>query len=271
METSSERLAQDYEDSAEAGRKFIRQYWSVLRQSTKDWLVSSKHYGEHGESRPIEYADRSDEIESLEYDLGVLERCAAIQLPARTSADVIIPSEVFGDEILTSAGAMVYRQRGHEPSFLRLALTAVRVHQMAQLQTSLPAVKTSKSDVAKLIGVFILGAFCMVGVLISPALIGSALTHAAKGDSDSATLSLYGLGFVLLLIGTLTNLGKTKQLTPDEVAYEGWLNLNPYVSGPWLAAGTGAGAYLENMMRKGATVPPIALDLCAVLTARMTE
>ena len=119
--------------------------------------------------------------------------------------------------------------------------------------------------------IFLSAVLTPILVLTLPALLGYAITSGAKGDMAGAVASCYAIGFILLLTAIMRNLGKEKELTPDEVAYGGWDALgNPYVTGPWLVAGVGTLAYLKGMMRKGAAVPPVALDLCAMLATRMT-
>lgn len=270
MELGDAALAQSYEDSSAAGRKFIEEYWRSFRQSTRDWLISSRHYDAHGQSQPLEYGNCLNEIESLEYDLGVLQRCVNAKLPTRQQVGAMVSSDALSDAVLSTASQMTYGQRGREPQFLRLALQSVRTHQIATLLTRLPAITNPRYPSLKLFRVVVTGGLLVLGVIASPAMLAGALASAAKGDAASAMIGLYGIGFVLLLAGDIKVLAKDKAPSPDELAYEGWFQLNPFGVGPWLDYGAGARAYLENMMRKGATVPPVAVDLCALLSQQVT-
>ncbi len=270
MVVGDESLVQDYNNSSEVGRKFIQEYWRSFRQGTRDWLVSSGHYDLYGQAQTVDAVDIKEAVESLEYDLGVLKLCATVELPTRQQVNSTISTDALSDAILRTAGDMTYGPRGREPQFLRLALQAIRNHQMAVLLTRLPVIETPKYPTLKLVRVVVTGGLLVLGVLASPAMLAAALTSAAKGDAGGAMVALYGIGFVMLLAGDMKALGKEKPESPDELAYEGWRQLNPFGVGPWLVNGIGAEAYLENMMRKGASIPPLALDLCALLSQQVS-
>lgn len=265
-------LAKSYEDSVAAGREFIHQRWREFGQQTEEWLTASGHFNERGKSQILEPAERSDDIERLEFDLGVLQRCVNATLPSRGKTDALIPAEALNYEVLSAAASMMYGNRSHEPAFLRFALAAIRMHQMANLLTHLhpePVLRTL-DGVYRLLGAVL----ALIFVLASPGLVGLAITSAAQGDGSAAALAFYGVALALLFAWYMKNLDKDTALTPHEVAYHDWLMLGVGIgvgAGPWLAGGAGTAAYLENMMRKGAKVPPIAFDLCAMLTARITR
>uniref|UniRef100_UPI00259106F3 hypothetical protein n=1 Tax=Accumulibacter sp. TaxID=2053492 RepID=UPI00259106F3 len=225
--TAVESLAQSYEANLAAGRAFIRDFWPVFRIGTKEWLIQSSHYDDSGHRRDLDYGEGSEEVERLAYQLGCLRRCVLVVLPGRGVAHGSpIAGEAAADEVLASAAAMLCGPCSHEPEFLRLGLQAVRQHQMANLLCRLPSLSGFGIPpvwAALRALLFFLSAFLTpILVLTLPALLGYAITSGAKGDMAGAIASCYAIGFILLLTAIMRNLGKEKELTPDEVAYGGW-------------------------------------------------
>lgn len=271
MEDTANALAKTYDDSAAVGRDFIRQCWSLMDAGARAWLVASKHFDEHGRPQQLNYGEGAEDAEQFFYEVGILKRCADSTLPYRSDANGVIPSEALNGEVLGAAGSLLHSSVGRDPSFLRLALSAIRQREIALLLTRLPALKKDRFPIVRAIGIF--GFLIFVGLLVlaSPALLGNAIASAAKGDTDSTVLALYGLAFVALMAGTLRNFSKLTAETLDEKAHAAWIQLHHMTLGPWQVTGVGTRAYLEKMIGDGILVPPVALDICAALSARMQQ
>ena len=270
MDANVEGIAKSYDEKDAIARKFIAQGWGKFEQQTKDWLIASKHYDEYGNAQLLANAERSSEIDSLETSLGVFKCCAEVILPARWKSGAVIAADALSDEVINAAREMMYSRYRHEREFLILAFMAVRNHQIANLLAfRLPLLKENWFSGFKLFLTLALAILNLILLLASPAFLGYAIASASKGDVGGAVSACYGLGFAVFIFCLCKNIAKETPLTGDEIAYNGWMSLDRY--SPWPVVGAGTAAYLKDMMRKGAMVPIVALDLCALLTARIVR
>lgn len=149
MDNIETSLVKDYDDTAAAGREFIRRNWRDLERAAKDWLVASKHFSEHGQPNSLNYGEGEENAETFLYEIGVLARAAdtVITLPAES-----IPPEARNDQILTAAGNLLLSPSTCQPTFLRLGLSAIRQHQLALASFRCPPPLTTKASSATLKG-----------------------------------------------------------------------------------------------------------------------
>ncbi len=265
MNDIAEGLADNYNLSQEAGKKEITRSWRALRPETRAWLTSTGHYNDRG--TPIQVESGEAEVEDLEYNFGLMIRCVEAKLPNRTEKGAPIPSEATNSEIPSALAALIYLPIGQDPVFLRRALLALQRFEMARLLCVLPAQKESSS--LQDIGRLAFGLFCLVLLLVSPAILAGGLVSAANGDYGDTSAALYALGFIAWMLNILRGLGKDGPGTIDEQTYKAWAALNPYQSGNWTVGGAGASAYFSEMSRKGLQVPAVAFDLCESLKAQV--
>lgn len=274
MDDAINELADDYEKSQKAGQEYIRKVWRFLKEGTKTYLITSSCYDQRGQRLEVEFGV-ADDIDTLESYLGSLNRCAECNLPSRTVENSTIQREAFSEDVLAACDEFLYRHQWHDPHFLRLALRALRIHKLANLMTRLPAIKEEKHWIflVKAISLMIYGILGFLLMLASPYFIGVALTSAAKGDEGGAVFALYFVGLAIFIFAHQKNFAKDigKPTSEDEVEYSEWYRLNPYAVGSWLSTGAGAKFYFQEMARKGVNVPPVAIDLCAVLEASVLK
>lgn len=250
------------DDPIAIGRAFLRDNWKYLRRDTKDWLSGSGYYDAHGTSLNSENRDYDREVEWLESEIGVLSRCVEAKLPTRSEKGAQIPGCAASDDVLEAAGSIIYLPQAQDPAFLRVALRAVKQHQLANLLTRLPPPRDQHLWTKPIVGLI-----SLVLVLASPMFLASAIVAGARGDLYAAMLPLYGLGITFFMAQWTRNLANPEARTVDELAYDGWFRLG-LLNRPWLCSGAGAAEYLKQMMREGVLVPLVALDLCEALEKR---
>lgn len=167
---------------------------------------------------------------------------------------------------MSSVVEMTFGPASSEPQFLRLAIEAVRQHQLASSLTRIVPPHNS-SPVFKSVLMAALSVCTVIGAFAAPYLFAKALHNVVRGDFDVAVLSCYGLAVPLFCYLWLKNLLDEQKQSVEEIAYRGWLLL-PHMDGYWLSTGDGAEVYLRQMVKKGVTVPPVAFDLLALLKRR---
>jgi hypothetical protein len=263
-------LADRYDVAVRAGQAALSRRWRSLGERTKELLTSAGYYTGSGERKPVELEnrnERADSIESLEYNLGVIARCAASTLPDRPLKGVALPPETNSEQVLTACSELLYLRQWRDAQFFRMALQAVAMSKFADALWRLP-VKESDWYVATK-GIGSVGLLAIYGLLFigSPLLAANTMVAAATGDSVGATVGMYGLGVVYLLSKFKQRLKGGQPTTPSEKAHEAWAGIlyRHYQTGGWLSTGVGAAVYLKGMMDSGVEVPPIAFDLCAAL------
>ena len=265
-------LADEYEKSVDVGTEFLSRCWRNLGDKTRNFLTASNFLGENGRPLPLDEREKLGEAEDLAYSLGVLQRCVNANLSRGTKkAPSSLPLVALKPEVLVAAGSLMHGYRNQEVEFLRLALMAIRQHQIATTLTRLPTFGVNGFD---FLGLLKLGLVLLhfLFLLLLPAFLGIALVASAKGDEAGAIFACYGIGVAYFLRRWVKNLSAESQLSNDELAYQYWLNLGGGIDdGPWLAGGPGAATYLAGMVRKGVKVPPVAIDLCEMLTARIVR
>jgi len=258
--TDSDLLTGNYDAFLSAGMGAISRNWSDLSEATRQVLLTSRHFNERGKVQTLDRESGDERIERFGYALGRIQRCASVKLPERSNWGASIPEEVWSSDVYGACAEILHDALGHETPFLRLALGAIKQHELATLLRRLPAPKRPH-----LWGHALFLAICIALVLAAPTLVAIALVSAGHGDVGGTALALYGLGFVLWMVKTLREMSKIAPTTPDEAAYFAWSWLGPYGSGPWTMTGAGAEFYLEKMARQEIRVPPVAVDLCAAL------
>jgi hypothetical protein len=263
MNDAAHSLANDYDKARQVGKKEISRSWQRLRPETRAWFVKSGHYTDRGALTHVEFTN--SDVEELEYNLGLINRCVDAKLPQRSEKGAPIPPEASSNEVQSALSSLIYLHCGQDPVFLRRALLALQRYEMARLLCILPVEKTLSSS--RNIGTALFAVFCFVLMLAAPAILASALVSIAHGNYEDTAAALYALGFIAWMLNIARGLGKDGVGTKDEQAYLAWSGMNPYQSGDWTAAGPGALAYFEEMMRKGLNVPAIAFDICESLKA----
>jgi hypothetical protein len=257
MNDVADGLADSYSVAQQAGKKEIGRSWRGLRPDTRAWLTSTGHYDDRG--GPLEADGATPELEDLEYNLGLINRCVAAKLRGPLKTGAPIPREALNSDVLGELSGLIRHPFGQDPVFLRRPLLALRSFEMAHLLNTLPTAKEHSSWRGA--GVIAFWLFCFVLLLLTPAILAKGLVSAAKNDYGDTSAALYGLGFAAWMLNILRNAGKPTAKTKDEQTYLVWLALQ----GDWTVGGAGASAYFEEMMRKGLQVPLIAFDLCESL------
>jgi hypothetical protein len=269
MDTNFQPLVDAYDRSQKAGKTVISESWKSLRPETRSWLIQSGYYSECGRAAPELPDDSADVVESLEYHLGTLALCSKALLPRRAEKNAPISLDAFNDNVPTSVSEILFHPYGLEPYFLRVALHAIRNHEMANLMERLPAL--AEFSTAKNLGKLAFIGFCILLLLLSPLVVAGALSSAFAGKFGDTAAALYGIGFIAWMLNIAKGLGEeapdNTQAGKDAQAYEAWRQLGPYGLGDWSLLGAGATAYFEEMQRKGLSVPIIAFDVAAALKA----
>lgn len=268
MSEDIENLPDTYGDARKAGQKEISRSWQRLSKDTRTWLLESQHYNEHGSL--IEAQSDNSDVEDLEFNVGLISRCAKATLPQRSEKNVLIPPEAHPSDFPSALSFLMYHPCGQDPVFLRQALHALQRYEMASLLCILPAEKVSST--AKNVGLFLFGGFILVLLLATPAILADGLVSIARGSYGDTATALYGLGFIAWMFNIARGMGKeaeTKTGTKEEKTYKAWAFLNYYQAGDWTAAGAGAATYFQEMRAAGLTVPLIAFDLCESLQAKI--
>ncbi|MDB5823671.1 MAG: hypothetical protein JWR21_2375 [Herminiimonas sp.] len=254
-----------YEIAQKEGKKEIGRSWQRLRPETRAWLVKSGHYTGHGSAAIM--VDTSSDVENLEYSLGLINHCIAATLPQRSDVSAPIPPEASSSEVKSALSSLMYLPYGQDPVFLRRALLALRSHELACLLCILPPEKVSSTF--RHVGTLVFCVFCIALLVVSPAILAGALVAIVQANYGDTVMALYALGFIAWMFNILRGLGKDATKTKDEQAYWAWSALNLYQSGDWTAAGAGALAYFEQMLRQGVQVPAIAFDISEGLKANL--
>ena len=269
MNTNLQPLVDAYERAQKAGKGAISQSWKSLRPETRKWLAQSGYYSEQGGAALELPDDSADSVESLEYHLGVLALCSDAVLPGRTEKNAQIPLDACKNDVPASISEILVHPYGMEPYFLRLALHAIRKHEMANLMERIPVL--AESSAAKNIGKLAFSAFCILLTLLSPLVAAGALSSAFAGKFGDTAAALYGIGSIVWMLNIAKAWGQeapdNSQAGNDKKAYQAWLQLGPYGLGMWSALGAGAFVYFEDMQQKGLRVPIIAFDVAAALKA----
>jgi hypothetical protein len=261
MNNIADALADNYNISQQEGRKEISRSWKRLRPDTRAWLTSSGRYNDRGSVLDAE--SDAPEVEELEYNLGLINRCVAAKLPNRWDKGANIPVEARHEEVPSALAALFYQPYGQDPAFLRRALLALQRFETARLLSVMPPEKNQSSLRGASLLVFCV--FCFALLLLFPLVLAHGLVSVTRGEYGDTAAALYGLGFIAWMLNIVRNFGKDAEGTIDEQTYQAWLALNGYQSGDWTAGGAGAAAYFNEMMRKGLRVPVIAFDICASL------
>ena len=139
MSDDIENLPDTYGDARKAGQKEISRSWQRLSKDTRTWLLESQHYNEHGSL--IEAQSDNSDVEDLEFNVGLISRCAKAALPQRSEKDVLIPPEAHPSDFPSALSFLMYHPCGQDPVFLRQALHALQRYEMASLLCILPAEK----------------------------------------------------------------------------------------------------------------------------------
>ncbi len=270
MEKSNE-MGRDYDDSAEkAGQEFIRKNWNRLKPRTTETLISSGYYDNHG-NRDQEHFG-GGEVEHLEFNVGLLDRCDHCSLPNRSDNGAHISKDVYSDDIFGACVDLLYQPLWHDPQFLRLALNAFPKHQMANLLFILPPIKEDKPLFLfiKFLAIVGFGFLLFLITISSPYFLGLAFVSAAQGDIESTVFALYVLGsgvWIHFFMKNMTNNESKK--SQYEKNYDAWNGLRSHWG--WQSTGSGARFCFHEMAKNGVSVPPLAFDLCAALEASILK
>jgi hypothetical protein len=291
-----EKISEYWNNSEKKGQEVVKTYWKGFTQKTRDNFIKSGCYDNNGNriepfflTSIFPCIDDSDEnycqqqekqrvlvneIEELEHHLGVLKLCASCELnsPSETSsAKNNIPDEAFGfGEITNAYEFLLILTKWHEPSLLRLALSAIVKNQKAKFLANLPA-ETEKTNWGIIIILFLTPFLAILNCLLylsSPFILSYALVSAFKGNVEDTAYSFYLLGLLVFIKQTGKNiksdLDKKNIPTQDRKNYEAWHKLN-YAETYQFSTGVGAKFVFKKMVKDGIDVPPIVFDLCAAL------
>lgn len=254
--------ADRYEPAVVAGRRFIRDQWGGLRESTKKWICEFRECDEAtylAANWPVQFG----RVEALEYELGVMSLC--LRAEPFFIAGEPMPIEAVTDEVLASAKALVSGRRPIEPLFLQLALNAVIRHQLSSSFLQIPVDEGNSVTRAKLA---IKLAFLMLErglYYLRPVMAGIVLVQANQSDLAGVILGGYGVGASIVASQICDKWILVPEVSVSQKAYRHWCALE--VHGKWLEGGEGAAVYLRQMLNRGVAIPPVAFDLCAALTA----
>lgn len=260
----SDNLAERYELAQKEGQKFIANTWETLNKTVKEYLVTEGVWEVYGKRREDNEEVSFSKVADLEYAIGILHQAAMVDIPSRSKLDAEISYHAYVSQIFDASEEILSKKELHDPVFLRLALVAVRVHEMANLLVRLPGEKEPS-----IIGiVFDMIWIAIVGITY-PFLITAFLIMVSEHDKQVA----YVLSYLVFLSGASlwgahkkSLKHKSKFLSSDEITYNAWLQLSPILrTGPWLAVGVGARVYFEQVIRNGGNIPLIVFDLLTVL------
>lgn len=252
-----------YDATAATGQAVVRRRWARLEQTTKANLLSSGLYSQRGERLRGDVSEGgtlSDDVERLEYALGLLKACVDAKLPF-LDKEQVIPGEALAEEVLSAAGDVLYHQHLRDPEFVRLALHAVVKQQLANAMFMHKPQALSPGWDA-LITLLKIGA-----VVVSPYAVAAGLSAVVRQDIGTAAAWLYAAAFG---IGAAVEMHRgAPKLAGFELAYSRWLRFNE----PNGFGVTGAGALerLRQMEAEGVRVPAVAFDAAAVLQEQSTR
>lgn len=253
-----------YDAASEEGQRFVSKCWPTLQAVTKSALLESGFYSPRGVREKNEFPTSSlpqHDIERLEYALGLFVKCRGAQLPQRNETGASIPVEALSSDLLSCAGELLYVRAWHDPSFLRLALSAVATHLKASALTT--AGPSRGSSVAwSAITSILQGAL----VLAMPASLAMGLLAVARQDVGGSILWLYAVGLGVLSVMSALKVGLPKP-EPSDLAYNGWTRFR--FDEAIGATGAGTLEYLRKMSADGVRVPTLMFDLADTLRHRM--
>lgn len=265
---SIKQLAELYDIPVEAGKALIVKHWRFFNAAFRDWLVSSHQYSDDGKVLSVASGNDDALVTELEYHLGTIHLCNEVRLPSpRMESSEAFP--YFISHARSSAAFLLFHPYGQDPTVLRLALRAVAQQEKARLLESLPT--SQEYGIVRFLGR--LGLFTISGVLLlaSPSFLASVLTSAAAGKFGDTALGCYGLAFTALLVRWVKKLIREEvdstSSSLERQTLRAWHHLVDDRFESWTGSGAGARALLEDMLRRGLKVPPIAIDLCDALNA----
>lgn len=262
MTIDTSDLVKEYERVLCAGRKQIAKDWQLLPEKLQQWLLNTGKYNQRGVyvEKPEEEGD-SSQVEHLEYQLGVVASCAESDMPGRDQKPAQIPSDALDDDVLRAVSSLLQHPYGQSKVFLRLALQAIRKHQMANLLMRMP----TKKVIGTSGGVWLLiwSVISTIGLVLLPAFFGIALVSASSGDGLGTIGGLYAAGISVAVYKGIKNNVKAMEApgSVDEQAYEAWYWLGHFGQYEWNVTGAGAKAKFEDMLRRGLPMPLIAIDV----------
>lgn len=265
MEKFIEEGAARYDAALMEGQRFIKKCWPALQAPTRVALVESGFYSEKAERVEVEYpSSRSpqNDVERLEYALGVLVKCRASSLPQRNEVGATIPVEALDSGMLTCVGELLYVPAWHDPNFLRLALYAIATHLKANALTMVGPPRSSSIGTSAVAAVL-----QAIVVFALPASLAMALVSVARQEAVDAILWLYAVAMGVLSAMSIMKVGLPKP-EPFELAYERWTRFL-FDEGVG-ATGAGAVEQLRTMVAAGVRVPPLAFDVADALRSRMS-
>lgn len=259
-------LADQYDRAVAQGRSYIQRSWGVLDEKTRSLLVATGAYSERGGREDVELSSRvpvGQNIEALEYAVGVLHQCVSAPSPGRKTSSADYPAAALTDEVLNQAGFLLQVPAWRDPSLLRLALSAVVHHKVANM-AMLAGPKAEPSAV----GTAISSSFGVALVFMSPVFLAQGLAALLRQDVFMGTFWLYGLGWSILAFFSLRktlreqNPSAHVHATDWARAYSAW-SLLQFEGGGF--AGPGAIEKLRSMAARGIHVPTVAFGLAHAL------
>jgi hypothetical protein len=251
-------LADQYEVALGVGRRRIQERWRFLTATTQEALQSGNAFTPKGTPVPLGDRAHGDDVERLEYSLGVLKLCVEAKLPERDGKGAAIPREALTDDVYMAVDELLFVPEWRDSEFLRLALAAVAAHRLANsLLLAGPPKKNSSAAWA------LIGGFLKLFVLwTSPIAAANALASAFKGDIAGCAFALY---FVALAAWLAFRKPEPRDPTVlDWASDHGEWSAFRHMQGGTVI-GTGARMRLEQMERRGVNVPAVAYDICRAL------
>lgn len=262
MTIDTSGLVEEYECVLSVGRKQIAKDWQALPEDLQQWLLNTKSYNKRGAhvETPEGEGDTS-QVEHLEYQLGVVAGCAVSDLPSRDQKPAHIPSDALDDDVLRAVSSLLQHPCGQSKVFLRLALQAIRKHQMANLLMRMPSKKVMRTSEG--VWLLIWSVISTIGLVLLPAFLGIALVSASSGNGLGTIGGLYAAGISVAVYKGVKNNVKAMEApgSVDEQAYEAWYWLGHFGQYEWNVTGAGAKAKFEDMLRRGLPIPLIAIDV----------
>lgn len=262
-------LADQYDRAVAQGRSYIQRSWGILDEKTRSLLVATGAYSERGGRQDVELPTRvpaDQNIESLEYTIGVLHQCVSAPSPGRKTSSADYPAEALTDDVLNKAGALLLVPAWCDPAFLRLALSAVVHHKVANMAMLAGPAESGPPVAVKVLSLIISAAVALAG----PLFLAMALDAVVRQDPLSSMLWFYGLSASIVGVYSLRKSalelvrGATAQVGPQDwaSAYSAW-SLLQFESGGF--AGPGAIEKLRSMAARGIHVPTVAFGLAHAL------
>jgi hypothetical protein len=254
------------------GRQEISKSWRRLSEKTKLQLISTGQYSKDGANIAVvdEYA--GDRVHDLAFDLGILRLCLSVKLPSINAPGSEVSSDALTDEVTQSSGSLLYQNVASDPVFLRLALYALKHHEIAKLLVSIPYKKPPNLlwGAAKSISF----ALIFIALLIaSPAILVNSLANIFTGRIEDAVLGFYSLGLLIIFIRFHKNKSDRSKLSDQakiidrqERTLNAWYQLdNTRSNGDWSITGASAHNYFISMQKEGLIVPIVLFDICEAL------